>query len=139
MNLAAHASAAHDAICSNAMLLRGRQISKLHEEVSRVLWAMGVFHTNEALTPDGLFCVDIALEGEKAHPASTSSQTLQPRVPERVLSGRVLCNSSLLPLFTIMRWNRVVVRVGTARLIVRHHRSQATVMTETLESDSQAQ
>ena len=45
---------------------RPGQVSKLHEEVSRVLWAMGVFNTKEAVTPDGLFCVDVALEGEKA-------------------------------------------------------------------------
>ncbi len=48
------------------------QISKLHEEVSRVLWAMGVFHVDDAITPDGLFCVDIALEGEKARPPRRS-------------------------------------------------------------------
>lgn len=48
------------------------QISKLHEEVSRVLWAMGVFHVDDAITPDGLFCVDIALEGEKACPPNAA-------------------------------------------------------------------
>ncbi len=43
-----------------------------HEEVSRVLWAMGVFHVDDAITPDGLFCVDIALEGEKACPPNAA-------------------------------------------------------------------
>lgn len=52
---------------------RPGQVGKLHDEVSRVLWAMGVFNTKEAVTPDGLFCVDVALEGEKAC-ARTPSQ-----------------------------------------------------------------
>ncbi|CAL5220538.1 g2573 [Coccomyxa viridis] len=38
--------------------------SKLQEDVSRVLWTLGVAHKNNELTSDGLFCVDIALEGE---------------------------------------------------------------------------
>ncbi|KAK9840626.1 hypothetical protein WJX81_005387 [Elliptochloris bilobata] len=41
------------------------QMTKLHEEVSRVLWSMGVYHIDEAITPDGLLRVDIALEAEK--------------------------------------------------------------------------
>jgi hypothetical protein len=41
------------------------RISKLHEEVSQVLWSLGMVHTNEHITPDGLFCVDIALQDSK--------------------------------------------------------------------------
>ena len=46
------------------------RISKLHEEVSRVLWSLGIVHTNEYITPDGLFCVDIALQDNKVCPLS---------------------------------------------------------------------
>ena len=42
--------------------------SKLQEDVSRVLWTLGVAHKNNELTSDGLFCVDIALEGENVRP-----------------------------------------------------------------------
>jgi len=41
------------------------RISKLHEEVSQVLWSLGMVHTNEHITPDGLFCVDIAMQDSK--------------------------------------------------------------------------
>ena len=36
------------------------------EDVSRVLWSLGARHACGEATADGLFCVDIALEGEKA-------------------------------------------------------------------------
>lgn len=42
-----------------------RQIGRLpkqHVEVSNALWALGVNHQNDFLTPDGLFCVAIGLE-----------------------------------------------------------------------------
>lgn len=39
--------------------------SKLHDDVSAVLWSLGVAHKNNDITADGLFCVDIALEGGK--------------------------------------------------------------------------
>jgi len=39
--------------------------SKLHEDVSAVLWSLGVAHKNNEVTSDGLFCVDIALEAGK--------------------------------------------------------------------------
>jgi hypothetical protein len=42
--------------------------SKLHEDVSRVLWTLGVSHKNNEITSDGLFCVDIALDGGKVGP-----------------------------------------------------------------------
>ena len=35
--------------------------SKLQQEVARRLWELGVQHNTQHLTPDGLFCVDIAL------------------------------------------------------------------------------
>lgn len=38
------------------------RISKLHEQVSQTLWSLGVPHTNEHITLDGLFCVDIGLQ-----------------------------------------------------------------------------
>ena len=38
------------------------RISRMHEEVSRALWSLGIAHTNEQITSDGLFCVDIALQ-----------------------------------------------------------------------------
>jgi len=41
------------------------RMSKLHEDVSRALWSLGVSHTNNKLTSDGLFCIDVALDGEK--------------------------------------------------------------------------
>lgn len=37
----------------------------LHEEVSRVLWGMGVLHRNQHLLCGGMFCVDLALDGDK--------------------------------------------------------------------------
>lgn len=42
--------------------------SKLQEDVSRVLWSLGVAHKNSELTAGGLFCVDIALDGENVSP-----------------------------------------------------------------------
>ena len=48
------------------------RMSKLHEQVSQALWAMSMPHTNEHLTLDGLFCVDIALEGSKVTGPSLS-------------------------------------------------------------------
>ncbi|BDA49701.1 probable RAP domain-containing protein, chloroplastic [Coccomyxa sp. Obi] len=39
--------------------------SKLHDDVSAVLWSLGVAHKNNDVTADGLFCVDIALDGGK--------------------------------------------------------------------------
>lgn len=41
------------------------RMSKLHEEVSRLLWSLGILHTNQHITPDGLFCVDIALQDQQ--------------------------------------------------------------------------
>ena len=41
------------------------RISKLHEEVSRLLWSLGILHTNQHITADGLFCVDIALQDQQ--------------------------------------------------------------------------
>lgn len=38
-------------------------MSELQRDVARVLRALGVPHQLEALTPDGLFSVDIALPG----------------------------------------------------------------------------
>ena len=40
-------------------------LSRLHEEVSGALLSVGVQHTNQHVTQDGLFCVDIALQGGK--------------------------------------------------------------------------
>ena len=41
------------------------QVSKLRDEVSRVLWSMGVYHADDAATSDGIIRADIALDGEK--------------------------------------------------------------------------
>lgn len=41
------------------------RISKLHEQVSQALWSLGIPHTNEHITFDGLFCLDIALQDNK--------------------------------------------------------------------------
>ena len=41
------------------------RMSKLHERVSEALWSLGIPHTNEHITSDGLFCVDIALQDNK--------------------------------------------------------------------------
>lgn len=49
--------------------------SKLQEDVSRVLWSLGVSHKNNEPTEDGLFCVDIALEGENVSPPSPPWET----------------------------------------------------------------
>ena len=45
------------------------RMSKLHEQVSQALWSLSIPHSNDHLTPDGLFCVDIALEGSKVRNA----------------------------------------------------------------------
>lgn len=39
--------------------------SKLQDDVSAVLWSLGVAHKNNDVTADGLFCVDIAVDGGK--------------------------------------------------------------------------
>ncbi|KAK9819771.1 hypothetical protein WJX72_002182 [[Myrmecia] bisecta] len=44
---------------------RSGRMSKLQEEVSRVLWSLGVIHRTDHITMDGLFCVDIALENDR--------------------------------------------------------------------------
>ena len=44
---------------------REAQLGPLHEEVSRVLWRLGVLHRNQCILADGMICVDIALEGDR--------------------------------------------------------------------------
>lgn len=51
---------------------QAQRSSKLQEDVSRVLWSLGVSHKNNELTADGLFCVDIALDGENVSGESPS-------------------------------------------------------------------
>lgn len=41
------------------------RMSKLHEEVSCLLWSLGILHSNHHITADGLFCVDIALQDQQ--------------------------------------------------------------------------
>ena len=36
--------------------------------MSNTLWRMGISHTTQHLTSDGMFCVDIALDGEQVPP-----------------------------------------------------------------------
>ncbi|KAK9812353.1 hypothetical protein WJX73_004610 [Symbiochloris irregularis] len=43
---------------------RDGQLATLHEQVSRVLWRMGVVHRNQHILFDGMVCVDIVLEGD---------------------------------------------------------------------------
>jgi hypothetical protein len=62
--------------------------SKLQEDVSRVLWSLGVAHKNNELTADGLFCVDIALDGENVSPAAFVSM---------LACVRLLTQFSMLP------------------------------------------
>ena len=50
---------------AGAGVQRSGRLSKLHEEVSRVLWSMGVLHRNEHIVCGGMFCVHVALEGDK--------------------------------------------------------------------------
>ena len=52
--------------------------SKLQEDVSRVLWSLGVSHKNSEVTSDGLFCVDIALEGENVRPSGYNDSPSTP-------------------------------------------------------------
>ena len=47
-------------------------LSRLHEEVSGTLFSFGIQHTNQHVTQDGLFCVDIALQGGKVRMAAGS-------------------------------------------------------------------
>ncbi|KAK9814919.1 hypothetical protein WJX73_002051 [Symbiochloris irregularis] len=44
---------------------RSGRLTKLHEEVSRVLWRMGVLHRSDHVMADGLVCVHMALDGDK--------------------------------------------------------------------------
>jgi hypothetical protein len=37
----------------------------MQEAVSKTLWRMGISHSTQHLTSDGMFCVDIALDGEQ--------------------------------------------------------------------------
>lgn len=52
-----------------ASVRQSGRISKLHEQVSQALWGLGIPHTNEHITSDGLFCVDIALQDNKVSSA----------------------------------------------------------------------
>lgn len=56
-----------------ASVQRSPSLSKFHEEVSRVLWRMGVLHRNAHILGDGLFCVNVALEGDKVSVLMRSS------------------------------------------------------------------
>ena len=38
------------------------RVSRLHEEISRALWGLGILHCNQNITADGLFCLDITLD-----------------------------------------------------------------------------
>lgn len=53
------------------------RMSKLHEQVSQALWALAIPHTNEHITSDALFCVDIALEGSKVSRPSLTDNAVQ--------------------------------------------------------------
>lgn len=46
----------------------------------QVLWSMGVKHSTHHITFDGLFCVDIALEGEQVPPPSFQPACVMPLV-----------------------------------------------------------
>lgn len=62
--------------------------AKLQDDVSRVLWSLGVTHKNNELTADGLFCVDIALEGENVRQSSNTLQCIQQPLSNRFLLSR---------------------------------------------------
>ncbi len=49
--------------------------AKTQDSVSKALWKMGISHTTQHLTADGLFCVDIALDDEQV-PAPCSQMPL---------------------------------------------------------------
>ena len=53
-----------EAVWKAAVRQTGR-LSKLQEEVSHVLWSLGIAHTHQHITSDGLFCLDIALQDNK--------------------------------------------------------------------------
>lgn len=61
-----------------ASVHHAQRSSKLQEDVSRVLWSLGVAHKNNELTADALFCVDIALEGENVSPLNSNFCLQQP-------------------------------------------------------------
>jgi hypothetical protein len=44
-------------------VLQKTWLSPLHKAVSLTLWKLGIVHQDNLVTADGLFCVDIALEG----------------------------------------------------------------------------
>ena len=68
------------------------RMSKLHEEVSRLLWSLGILHTNQHITPDGMFCVDIALQDQQVTlPATCCLQSSYSRV--FISFSRQLCSS----------------------------------------------
>lgn len=48
------------------------QPSKLQQEVSARLWDLGIQHSSQHLTGDGLFCVDIALHDSQVRPPCPS-------------------------------------------------------------------
>ena len=48
-----------------ASVQRSGTLSPLHEDVSRVLWSMGLLHRNENVICNNMFCVSMALEGDK--------------------------------------------------------------------------
>ncbi len=70
------------------------QPSRLQQEVSCRLWELGVQHSTQHLTPDSLFCVDIALQGCKVRAGSPLALTANAAMaanakitPQRMLRG----------------------------------------------------
>lgn len=51
-----------------ASVQKTNKLSVQHQDISRTLWKLGVAHTSEHLTPDGLFCIDICLNGTNVSP-----------------------------------------------------------------------
>ena len=58
----------------SAAVQKTGNISALHEQVSRVLWSLGVPHHSEHVCAGGLFCVDIALDDTNVSTAAFFDQ-----------------------------------------------------------------
>lgn len=75
-------------VCCVAYQAQGTQVSKLRDEVSRVLWSMGVYHADDPVTSDGIFRADIALDGEKV----SSKQWFVVLMPRAICLARIICS-----------------------------------------------
>jgi len=80
------------------------QPSRLQQEVSCRLWELGVEHSSQHLTPDGLFCVDIALQGCKVRAGCASAMTANAALTANAEN----ISQRMLPLCIVLQMQRPI-------------------------------